>query len=262
MKGKKTVIFFLLAICICLFPARNAEAAVKYKNCFVKAQNGNLSYYNAKGKKAKGIVTVKGKKYYFDSKGVLRTGWRKINKKYYFFRQYNTRAGYMVTSSKINGIRIRKNGSAVYNKTQLAKLNLMVKASQTVDRVTNNRMTREQKLKACFRYIVSCNYGDGGDFVGGSNWDVYYGSRVLSRRRGDCFGFGCAVAYLADAVGYTSYAVSSGGHGWAEVNGKVYDANWAKVTGKIDGYCGMSYDLSGRGGRPNYKPNRVYVKRI
>ena len=50
MKGKKTVIFFLLAICICLFPARNAEAAVKYKNCFVKAQNGNLSYYNAKGK--------------------------------------------------------------------------------------------------------------------------------------------------------------------------------------------------------------------
>ena len=207
-------------------------------------------------------MTVKGKKYYFDSKGVLRTGWRKINKKYYFFRQYNTRAGYMVTSSKVNGIRIRKNGSAVYNKTQLAKLNLMVKASQTVDRVTNNRMTREQKLKACFRYIVSCNYGDGGDFVGGSNWDVYYGSRVLSRRRGDCFGFGCAVAYLADAVGYTSYAVSSGGHGWAEVNGKVYDANWAKVTGKIDWYCGMSYDLSGRGGRPNYKPNRAYVKRI
>lgn len=57
---------------------------MKYKNCFVKAQNGNLGYYNAKGKKAKGIVTVKGKKYYFDSKGVLRTGWRKINKKYYF----------------------------------------------------------------------------------------------------------------------------------------------------------------------------------
>lgn len=65
MKGKKTVIFFLLAICICLFPARNAEAAVKYKNCFVKAQNGNLSYYNAKGKKAKGIVTVKGEKILF-----------------------------------------------------------------------------------------------------------------------------------------------------------------------------------------------------
>ena len=72
MKGKKTVIFFLLAICICLFPARNAEAAVKYKNCFVKAQNGNLSYYNTKGKKAKGIVTVKGKKYYFDGDSYWR----------------------------------------------------------------------------------------------------------------------------------------------------------------------------------------------
>lgn len=111
----------------------------------------------------------------------------------------------MVTSSKVKGIRIRKNGSAVYNKTQLAKLNLMVKASQTVDRITNNRMTKPQKLKACFRYIVNCNYGDGGDFAGGSNWDVYYGSRVLSRRRGYCFGFWhVQLAYLADAVGYTS----------------------------------------------------------
>ncbi len=44
----------------------------------------------------------------------------------------------MVTSSKVNEIRIRKNGSAVYNKTQLAKLNLMVKASQTV---TESRTT-------------------------------------------------------------------------------------------------------------------------
>ena len=37
MKGKKTVIFFLLAICICLFPARNAEAAVKYKKLFCES---------------------------------------------------------------------------------------------------------------------------------------------------------------------------------------------------------------------------------
>ena len=185
-----------------------------------------------------------------------------VGQKYYFFGQINGGAGYMRTSARINGIQIRKDGSASYNRTQLQKLNLMVRANQIVDGITNNRMTKPQKLRACFRYIVNYNYGDGGDFAGGSNWDIYYGSRVLSRRRGDCFGFGCAFAYLADAVGYTSYAVSSGGHGWAEVNGRVYDANWAKATGRIDWYCGMDYNLSGRGGRPNYKPNRVYVKRI
>ena len=262
MKGKRIFVFVLLALCICFLPARNTVAAVSYRNQFVKAQNGNISYFNSKGVKAKGIITVKGRKYYMDSRGILRTGWRKVGQKYYFFGQINGGAGYMRTSARINGIQVRKDGSASYNRTQLQKLNLMVRANQIVDGITNNRMTKPQKLRACFRYIVNYNYGDGGDFAGGSNWDIYYGSRVLSRRRGDCFGFGCAFAYLADAVGYTSYAVSSGGHGWAEVNGRVYDANWAKATGRIDWYCGMDYNLSGRGGRPNYKPNRVYVKRI
>lgn len=262
MRGKKMFIFVLLALCICFLPAGNVQAAARYRNRFVKAANGNISYFNAKGQKAKGIITVKGRKYYMDSRGILRTGWRKVNKKYYFFVQINGRSGYMRTSAKVNGIQIRKDGSASYNSAQRQKLELMVKANEIVDRITTNKMTKPQKLKTCFRYVVNLNYGDGGDFAGGSNWDVYYGSRVLNRKRGDCFGFGCAFAYLADAVGYTAYAVSSGGHGWAEVKGRVYDANWAKATGRISWYCGMNYNLSGVGGRPNYRPNRAYVKRI
>ena len=86
----------------------------------------------------------------------------------------------MRTSARINGIQVRKDGSASYNRTQLQKLNLMVRANQIVDGITNNRMTKPQKLRACFRYIVNYNYGDGGDFAGGSNWDIYYGSRCLA----------------------------------------------------------------------------------
>ena len=102
-----------------------------------------------------------------DSRGILRTGWRKVGQKYYFFGQINGGAGYMRTSARINGIQIRKDGSASYNRTQLQKLNLMVRANQIVDGITNNRMTKPQKLRACFRYIVNYNYGDGGDFAGG-----------------------------------------------------------------------------------------------
>ena len=78
---------------------------------------------------------------------------------------------------------------------------------------------------------------------------------MLFRKREDCFGFGCAFAYLANAVGYRAYAVSSGGHGWAEVDGRVYDPDWAKVTGKVNLYCGMNYNVTGPG-IPYYKGNR------
>ena len=133
MKGKRIFVFVLLALCICFLPARNTEAAVSYRNQFVKAQNGNISYFNSKGVKAKGIITVKGRKYYMDSRGILRTGWRKVGQKYYFFGQINGGAGYMRTSARNKGVQIRKDGSASYNRTQPQKLNLMVRAKQIVD---------------------------------------------------------------------------------------------------------------------------------
>ena len=56
----------------------------------------------------------------------------------------------MRTSAKVNGIQIRKDGSASYNSAQRQKLELMVKANEIVDRITTNKMTKPQKLKTCF----------------------------------------------------------------------------------------------------------------
>ena len=260
MKKKKCSLLILLMLICCVMSATSAQAAAQ-KNKFVKRSNGNVYYYNEQGKKAKGLVTVKGKKYYFDSKGIQRKGWRQVKNKYYFFRQANGSGGYMMKSATVNGIRLKKNGAASYNSAQLRKLKLMVFASNEADRCTNNKMTKSQKLKAVFNRAVSYGYGADTNFFGGSSWDVHYGEIMLYRKRADCFGFGCAFAYLANAVGYKAYAVSSGGHGWAEVNGRVYDPDWAKVTGKINLYCGMNYNVTGPG-IPYYKGNRVYVKKI
>ena len=42
--------------------------------------------------------------------------------------------------------------------------------------------------------------------------------------RGDCVSYAAAFAYLANAVGMKKvYVICSGGHGWAEIGGKVYD---------------------------------------
>lgn len=260
MKKKKYGLMILLALFCCILFSASAQAAGA-KNKFVKASNGNVYYYNAQGKKAKGLVTVNGKKYYFASNGVQRTGWRCVKKKYYFFRQAGGAGGYMKKSTKVNGIRLKKNGTASYNKQQLRKLKLMVLASSEVDRCTNNKMTKAQKLKAAFRRAVSYGYGADTKFYSGSDWDIHYGEIMLYRKKADCFGFGAAFAYLANAVGYKAYAVSSGGHGWAEVNGRVYDPDWAKVTGKIKLYGGMNYNVTGPG-IPRYKDNRLYVKKI
>lgn len=45
------------------------------------------------------------------------------------------------------------------------------------------------------------------------------------------------------------------------VDGRVYDPDWAKVTGKIELYGGMNYNVTGPG-IPRYKGNRLYVKKI
>lgn len=57
----------------------------------------------------------------------------------------------MLKSTKVNSISLRRNGSAYYNSQQLRKLKLMVLASSEVDRCTNNKMTKAQKLRAAFK---------------------------------------------------------------------------------------------------------------
>ena len=262
MKNKrKILVLTLLTLCLGIFSMCSVQAAAK-TNSFVTNSKGDVSYYNKNGKKVKGLVTVNGRKYYFTSKGIQRTGWRCVNKKYYFFRQGKGAGAYMLTSTKVNGITLKKDGSASYNKQKLRKLKVMVHASKVVDGITNNKMTKSQKLRACYNKALSFRYGDTGTFYYSRTWDVDYAERMFFRGRGNCYAFGAAFAYMANAVGYKAYAISSGGHGWAEINGKVYDPNWGKSTGKANWYYAMDYKLSGKQNRPNYKANRRYVKGI
>ena len=47
---------------------------------------------------------------------------------------------------------------------------------------------------------------------------------------------------MAKAIGCSDcYACNSGGHGWAEVEGLIYDAEWSMHSKKYS-YYAMSYD--------------------
>ena len=74
------------------------------------------------------------------------------------------------------------------------------------------------------------------------DWPIIYANDMLVDGGGDCYSYGAAFAYMGKAIGYENvYACNSGGHGWAEIEGKVYDPEWGRHHDDFT-YFGLSYD--------------------
>lgn len=220
-------------------------------------------YCNSAGKKLTGLQEINGHTYYFDKKGRQKTGWQKIGKNYYFFQIKNGEKGYMAASKTINGVKLDKSGKAKQTKKTLKKLKALIMATDVAEKATKPSMKKSEKLKACFRYLIK-NYKYKGSpvFVKSSQWECSYAISMFSKKHGSCYDYGAAFAFLANAVGYdTAYAISSGGHGWAEVNGYVYDPAWEQID-KKHSYFKRSYNAKLGGLAPNYKKARIYVRKI
>lgn len=286
MKMRRVLKIFLLLCCLCLAAGGSVKTVSAAETASVgqntgpakeekkeepagtwKTKKQNYYYYTPDGKKLTGLKKIGGKVYYFDKKGIQRTGWQKIRGDYYFFTIANGKRGSMVTGKKVNGVYLRKSGKAKLTKSSKSKLNVMVKANRFVEGCTRPGMKRAEKLKRAFTYSIkdfaycsSPKYGRKSGWKG--HWEQKYALEMFDKGGGDCYAYGASFAFLANACGYKKcYAVSSGGHGWAEVEGKVYDPSWA-IVDKRHSYFGMSYSLSGKGGRPRYRSNRRYVVRI
>ena len=227
-----------------------------------KTKNNSVYYY-VNGKKATGIQKIGTKYYYFDSKGIQRTGWQKTGNSYYFFRISNGRKGYMAVSKSVNGITLGKSGKALLTADNSEKLDALVKATRIVEKATDPVMAKNEKLRKTFDYLLShYKYRGSPVFNHTAHWETDYALQMFDEGHGSCYAYGAAFAFLANAVGYKEcYAISSGGHGWAEVDGKVYDPSWCLVDRKHS-YFAVSYDLSGVEGRPGYKNARKYVVKI
>ncbi len=227
-----------------------------------KSRNQKVFYYE-NGKKTLGLKEIDGKYYYFDAKGIQRTGWQSCDGHYYYFNIANGKKGYMESEKTINGIDLAEDGKAELTAAATGKLNVLLKANKVVEKATKPEMKKSEKLKKSFEYLLKhFQYRGSPDFEKSKQWEQNYAQDLFEEGHGNCYAFGAAFAFLANAVGYKEcYAVSSGGHGWAEVNGKVYDPTWS-LTDKNHSYYGISFDLSGKDGRPNYKNARKYVVQI
>lgn len=265
-RGSSLLLVLLLSL---LLGSISASAA--HINEWVTTSKGVVNYYNEKGKKVTGKQKINGKIYLFDSKGRQLVGWQKIGSEYYFFNIQKKAKASMVTGTTVNGIKINKKGVASRSSsTNSRKLKVMAAANRTLQSLTNYSLTmkKRDKLRKCFNYTMNkfrcCNIGS--FRRSDSHWDLYYAERVLiptdSQYRADCYTYGCAMAYLANACGSKGVCVSSGGHGWCTVDGYVCDPNWDRVDKCHSLFMRSINATSGCSNTPRYKGAGIYTIKV
>ncbi len=260
--GAAFLMLLLLQVVLFAGTPKTAQAAT-HKNEWVKSK-GYMLYYNEDGKKETGgIREVGNKKYYFTKSGYQRTGWRQVGDDYYFFKVSDGKNGYMLKDTTVNGIKLYKSGRAKMTSYAKKKMPILIKANRIRQSRTNANMTKTEKLRAVWKYILKYQYRGSLYFKYSKDFDIAYASQMFREGHGACYHYGAAFAYLANACGYKNCLfVSSGGHGWAEIDGYIYDPSWQLVDGHRYSYFHMHPNMSGKDKIPGYKNARVYIKKI
>ena len=178
-----------------------------------------------------GYQTINGYRYYYQNGVLQKNGIVGNSRDGYSYADKNGRidTSYRGAVSSNGADWIVQNGKAT--KVATAADRNLFNAFKLLARITTSNMSNEQKLRASFNYIRD-NYPEKNPRIPhyhGMDWPVIYANDILANGTGNCFSVGAALCYMAKAIGYTNvYACSSGGHGWAEINGLVYDAEWAR----------------------------------
>lgn len=103
---------------------------------------------------------------------------------------------------------------------------------------TNESMTQEQKLRACFDWVRD-HYiykSIGADYPSNFKWHEFYAYQLVTTGYGNCYRFNSLFGHLAlklgysDVVFYKGYA-GGGPHGWVTINGAIYDPRYEHKYG-------------------------------
>ena len=130
-------------------------------------------------------------------------------------------------------------GAAKKNTNTLLKIQVM----QILSKITTSKMTRSQKLKACWDYTTDrarMRYGGGDPNLKKKRWYNETALKMLKTRTGNCFSFACAFAALARELGYKKIKIMVGyDHCWVTISGKHYDPQ-TEWSGWISGIYGLN----------------------
>ena len=136
------------------------------------------------------------------------------------------------------------------NSTKAVEFRAYQNARKVVAKNTRKSMSKSQKLETCFRWVMKRYYRTWRRFSqGGKAWYAVNANDHFERGCGDCIADASAFAYLAKALGYKNVYVCTDGyrndensHGWAEINGRVYDPLFAEAKSYSRNY-GVRYGV-------------------
>ena len=206
-------------------------------------EDGKLVLRNAQGAPLTGWQKFGGAWFYGDEGGVAHTGWLDLKGKKYWMDSN----GVMATGVRtIDGKRYVFSPSGAYTRVSAAHAATFDRALKELEKCTNSSMTKEQKLRAAFNHIRDDfrEYNPRIPHMKSVGWETVYADDIFVRRGGNCLSCAAAMAFMAKAAGYENvYACNSGGHGWAEVDGLVYDPEWTRHN--AGNYFARPYSQSG-----------------
>ncbi len=221
-----------------------AKSIKTNKGSFVK-KNGKKYYKYQDGKKAKStFLTISDKTYYFDKNGVAKTGWMKKNGEYYYF---DRSSGVQQKNCKVNGIKIKKDGTVKKTNFNVTKIKTMITAREYLysSKYVNAKYTdsKSTKLKKAFNWVLKHPYKRYRTLKSArkkSTWMMTFANDEFKKGNGCCVSEACAFSFLATEAGYTAYVCDDTSHAWTEINGKVYDTLFAEAK-SFKRYYGSSY---------------------
>ena len=230
--------------------ALTASCQVTVKKAAYWAGEGGNRQYIYHDQPLKGLQKVGNYYFLFDGAGRMQTGIVSQGPNIYYIKD--------------NGHVIQKKvGDTYYNMDGTVRDHLtgfdyeaLCFARYWVTQLTNDSMSMEEKLFACFQWAVNFPYLDTHPFSFQADWVPLYAMDCLVGRGGPCYSNAGAFAYLAKALGYTNVYVCldddhslTDTHGWAEINGLCYDPLFYRVNGSK--YYALPY--SGWNERPVIK---------
>lgn len=174
------------------------------------------------------VVSVNKKRYLVNRKGLAVKGWRYINGKVY----YANKTGACAVNRKVGYIRFNKKACAKNKYQAIAKM----LARKFINRHCSKKMSRKQKFKKCFRYIMAYT-----NYVprtiqpksNEKNWQYRAAiSMFESDLTGNCYGIASAVSAVAKELGYQPYEIwAAEDHAFVIIDGKYYDNMHGAVFG-------------------------------
>ena len=243
---------------LCTYTLRTLDAEGQLSSYYLK---DTLYYYNgalangrlpaggttlvfSDGRIRQGYVTAGGKTYYYSASGTLmKNGVVGSESEGY---RYADASGAIDMTARLavtqDGVNWNVLDGVAYRVTTDKELTLH-RALRLVSRLTLTTDTKAQKLRKCFDYLQTQTYecNPRVPHYRGMDWPIIYANDIFTTDGGNCFSYAAAFAFMAKAIGYTDvYACHSGGHGWTEIGGLVYDSEWQRSHPERN-YFGVSY---------------------